>query len=156
MRVLTCTVCKEDRIETLFYKRKTSKTGRRHECSECSKERIRLYRENNREKDKLNQRKNRLKREYNITVEFYEELLNKQEGKCAICRNTETARQYSGKGKRGDISIKKLAIDHCHKTGQIRGLLCYNCNLGLGRFKDNTKSLEAAIQYLATFPVYLP
>ena len=59
-----------------------------------------------------------------------------QKNKCAIC------------GKHKDSLKKKLAVDHCHKTGKIRGLLCGNCNNGLGRFQDNVKFLEKAIKYL--------
>jgi hypothetical protein len=44
--------------------------------------------------------------------------------------------------------LKELAIDHCHKTGKIRGLLCKNCNQGLGQFKDNIDLLLSAAKYL--------
>lgn len=48
----------------------------------------------------------------------------------------------------GETTTKKLRIDHCHKTLVIRGILCNDCNLGIGRFKDDPKLLEAAIAYL--------
>lgn len=67
-----------------------------------------------------------------------EELTKKQDGLCAICDS-----QFSYKRKR--------VVDHCHKTGDIRGLLCYNCNLGLGMFKDNCDLLNRAIIYLSKF-----
>lgn len=56
--------------------------------------------------------------------------------KCAIC-NLHQA----------ELSLT-LAVDHCHKTGKIRGLLCVNCNQGIGKFKDSVFLLEAAIKYL--------
>ena len=65
----------------------------------------------------------------------YDELLNKQDGRCAICLGTDN------NGKRFDV-------DHDHATGLIRGLLCRLCNQALGMFKDDVKNLDRAIQYL--------
>lgn len=62
-------------------------------------------------------------------------------GVCAICGKPET----HGNGK---SSIKLLAVDHCHTTGKIRGLLCHKCNLGIGHLDDSIDRLEAAINYL--------
>ena len=56
-----------------------------------------------------------------------------QDGKCAICRQP---------------CIKALSVDHCHKTGRIRGLLCMRCNMALGLFKDDTAMMKRAIDYL--------
>ena len=71
---------------------------------------------------------------YGISPEQYLELHNKQNGKCAIC-GTELESDY-------------LHIDHDYETGDVRGLLCGNCNKGLGMFKDNIEYLKRAIQYL--------
>jgi hypothetical protein len=76
-------------------------------------------------------------RAYGLTVEAYESLLASQEGKCAICQTTA----IKGAGKR-------LAIDHCHASGKVRGILCGNCNRGLGHFDHNPDLLRAAITYL--------
>jgi hypothetical protein len=70
----------------------------------------------------------------------YKELFEKQNGLCAICGKEET---HTFKGK-----IKQLSIDHDHKTGEVRGLLCNKCNTGLGGFMDNVEFLLKAIQYL--------
>jgi hypothetical protein len=75
-----------------------------------------------------------LKRMYGITAEQYDAMLLKQDNKCAICLQED-------KGKR-------LAVDHCHKTGRIRGLLCGNCNLALGLLQDNPDLLNKAAAYL--------
>lgn len=72
------------------------------------------------------------KTKYNITLQKYEEMYYAQNGKCLIC----------GKFKR------KLSIDHNHITKIVRGLLCRECNIGLGLFKDNLISLQNAIKYL--------
>lgn len=77
-------------------------------------------------------RKYALKRKYNITVEEYNSMMHLQENKCAIC---------------GDMS-EKLCVDHDHKTGKVRGLLCSNCNTSLGKFKDSIQILKNAISYL--------
>lgn len=79
-----------------------------------------------------------LERRYGITQEQLEEMNVAQSGKCKICRKEE-----SGRVERG-----RLYIDHCHITGKVRGLLCHQCNAGLGMFKDNLESLAAAIEYL--------
>ena len=71
----------------------------------------------------------------------YEDLLKKQHGMCAICGVQE--KDYIAKHG------KKFAIDHNHKTGQIRGLLCCKCNRGLGYFQDSITNLENAIAYLS-------
>lgn len=81
-----------------------------------------------------------LEKTYGITYEYYMELYNKYEGRCHVC---------FGEGFKIDKNQKlKLALDHCHTTGKIRGMLCHNCNRALGLFKDNTKSLQRAIEYL--------
>lgn len=68
----------------------------------------------------------------------YTERLKAQCGKCAIC---------------GRELWEKLRIDHDHKTGNLRGLLCDNCNWGLGNFKDNPAFLESAIKYLNKYNI---
>ena len=73
---------------------------------------------------------------YGLTREAYEALLAVQRGVCAICGKRELA-------KRG-----RLHIDHNHITKRVRGLLCSNCNTGLGKFREQIAFLEAAIEYL--------
>jgi len=73
--------------------------------------------------------------------ELYQDLLAAQNGKRAICGVTQGHRSRYGK-------VCRLAVDHDHETGNVRGLLCNNCNRGLGFFKESKQSLEAAIRYL--------
>ena len=70
---------------------------------------------------------------YGLTVEQYNELRAQQGEACAICRVKPNAR---------------LVVDHCHKTGRVRGLLCGECNLALGKFRDDPAVVEAALHYL--------
>lgn len=81
-------------------------------------------------------------RRLHTTPEYYYEMLKKQDNKCAICNREETRKS------RTDGKICALAIDHCHKFGKIRALLCHGCNTGIGKFEDNIELLQAAISYL--------
>lgn len=76
-------------------------------------------------------------KKYGLSYEDYCSMLSQQAGVCAICGNKET---YGRK--------KNLSVDHCHTTGRIRGLLCSSCNIGLGKFKEDTALLEKALEYL--------
>lgn len=84
-----------------------------------------------------------LRRVYGISLEQYRDMFNRQEGVCAICKKPEqTVDKRTG-------FLYDLAVDHCHVTGRVRGLLCQFCNRGLGNFRDNEESLRAAATYLA-------
>lgn len=82
-----------------------------------------------------------IKKTYDITWDDYEELLESQNYKCAICESTVSSKRTS-----------RLFVDHDHnsETLTVRGLLCSNCNHGLGQFKDSPKLLQKAIGYLTT------
>lgn len=76
-----------------------------------------------------------LRKDYGIGVEYYQEMVVKQNYVCAIC--------FTSNPK------KRLSVDHCHTSGLIRGLLCQKCNVGLGYFKDNINLLNNAAKYLS-------
>lgn len=76
-----------------------------------------------------------LKKKYAIDDDSYLKLVQAQNGKCAIC-------------KKDHPGYSNFAVDHNHDTGQIRGILCKRCNIGLGYFKDDYNLLEAAATYL--------
>ena len=86
---------------------------------------------------KRTHRHNWLKK-YGMTVGEYEDMVAAQEGRCAICGTTKP-------GSNGAVS---WCVDHCHKTGAVRGLLCMGCNVGLGKFRDDPGLLEKAAAYL--------
>ena len=74
---------------------------------------------------------------YRMTVEDFDKLLKAQEGRCAICGIPESG-----------VAQKRLYVDHCHKTGTIRGLLCIKCNFLLGHGNDDAGLLRRAANYL--------
>lgn len=80
-------------------------------------------------------------RKLGLKNEDFIKLNQEHNGYCKICDQPETSKSRSG-------NIRRLAIDHCHKSGKIRGLLCHECNTMLGKAKDNIDILKSAIQYL--------
>ena len=118
-----CSRCKE--IKPLF-EFGISSTGRKMSspyCRECERKRA---------------KEKHIQTRHNIFLSDYDKILKKQDGKCKICKTTKI--KYKNKGR--------FCVDHDHKTGKIRGLLCVHCNLLLGHSKDNIEILAAAIQYL--------
>ncbi len=96
-------------------------------------------------KDKYLERakKTHLKNTYNLSIEEYNTMLKCQGGVCAICKQPETSVTKTG-------ALKPLAVDHCHTTNKVRGLLCNACNCMLGFAKDTPSILYAGIDYLKT------
>lgn len=85
------------------------------------------------------------KRRYGINLVEYNKMLIEQDNKCLICGQEETAVNRTSGSK------IRLAVDHCHDTGNVRGLLCTNCNTLIGRAKDSVDVLKSAILYLENF-----
>jgi hypothetical protein len=77
-------------------------------------------------------RRNKIKSKYGISLEDYSEILRRQGEGCAIC----------------GLLKPTMHVDHCHDTGQVRGVLCGTCNPGIGLLGDNIQLLESAIRYL--------
>jgi len=100
--------------------------------------------ENSKKYKKLNPEKIRdahLKNRFGIDSNCYDYILKEQDNVCAICNKNNPINEKTGKSKR-------LAVDHDHNTGIIRGLLCHQCNIALGSFNDNIENLKWAIEYL--------
>jgi hypothetical protein len=89
----------------------------------------------------LKARAKHIKETFGLTLEEYQQMQDAQGGVCKICRRPETSTR---KGV-----VRNLAIDHCHATKKIRGLLCSRCNTMIGHADENPKTLAAAILYLA-------
>ena len=119
-----CDVCRSAWSE---YRKQPERMEKRRETDAA-------WRKNNQDKRYVNNRPTRMRR-FGLTVDQYEAILEKQSGVCALCSSPPKKR--------------KLAVDHCHETGRIRGLLCSNCNTGLGKMGDNIAGLERAILYLS-------
>jgi hypothetical protein len=91
----------------------------------------------NSEKGKASMFAWRLRKEFGITVDDYNNMLEAQNHSCAICKRTDP----TGYG---------WHVDHCHAKGHVRGLLCSLCNQGLGLFKENSDVMKRAIEYIET------
>ena len=160
METRTCSKCKIEKTLDKFSKDKNSSTGYTYQCKDCRNSKYKEYYLANPDKIKqknannwlkrkeyyasevgiASSRKAHLKRNYNITLEEYQQMSSKQNHKCAICNSTEM-----------NVKNKVLCVDHNHTTGNIRALLCSSCNTGLGNFKDNIDLLQKAIQYIKIY-----
>lgn len=107
-------------------------------CRDCRRHNQRKYRVDNPERWREYFRKDNLKK-FGLTLEEYDNMLKRQNDGCAIC------------GKRCSTG-NRLAVDHDHVTGRVRGLLCSKHNKALGSFSDNADLLRAAIRYLSVNP----
>ncbi len=154
-----CSSCNQLKEINSFNKDSASKDGRRSSCKLCGssrrkekinnpifaeqeRNRTRTWRKNNPEQWSLLLKRANLKRYKGLTQEGFNFLLQLQNNLCAICKLPET------RIEKKTNKIYNLAIDHCHVTGEVRGLLCHNCNAGIGLLKDSTNLLQNAIKYL--------
>jgi hypothetical protein len=122
-----CSCCGDEKSKERFSPYKTATDGLRGQCKECRVE---------------TERRNQLKRNYGITQQVYEEMYTQQRGLCACCGQPETSRRRKDRGS--------LSIDHDHRTGKVRQLLCHRCNVTLGLVKENSDLCELLRQYILT------
>jgi len=130
-----CSKCRKRKKVSSFFKRKADPDGYAIWCKQCAY----AYGTQWRKANPNRLRNYALKRFYGCTWKQREKMAIKQNYKCLICEKSEEA------------LTKILVVDHCHKTGKIRGLLCNNCNNGIGYLKENMKSLKNATKYLKRF-----
>ena len=123
-----------------FYKNQAVYCGTQGACKACCYETHREYIRKHPVRSKRYAMKHRLKEKYGVGLEAYDRLLEAQGGVCAICGQPET-RTYSG-------FPQLMSVDHNHLTGEIRGILCSNCNGALGLLKEDTEIMRKAIAYL--------
>ena len=128
----TCMTCGKEKLATDFYFRNKKYNRRHSECKLCTGERVKTRHKENPERTKNND----LKRLYGITLNEHTQMYEEQNGVCAVCE------------KPGDGKWKKLCVDHDHKTGKVRQLLCRNCNMILGQVDDNINHMEKLTAYL--------
>jgi len=154
-----CGSCKEMKDLDAFWENPKAATGYHSWCRECSarirgearktnptdpaKARIysQTYKERNPEAYKATERRQAL-RKFNMTPEEYDAKWTEQAGLCAICQQPEDT--FDSKIGR----VRKLAVDHCHTTGDNRGLLCTRCNTAIGLMQDNPDRLRTAADYI--------
>ena len=128
-----CTKCNIDKPRGDYYTIHKGGNAIQSQCKKCAVQtRVKYPIGKYRAKAVLRSIRSRLK-QYGLTPAQYDALFQKQDGKCKVCRLAPTHR---------------LHVDHCHKTGIVRGLLCNGCNGGLGMFKDDPGLLRKAIEYL--------
>jgi hypothetical protein len=90
-----------------------------------------------------------LRQKYGISEQQYLELYERQKGCCAVCKKSLVSQLDSTRPFAKGVAEENLGrVDHCHKTGRIRGLLCFNCNIALGKLQDDEQILLNAVRYL--------
>lgn len=142
----TCSVCKNVKPIDAFYNYKATKDGKSYRCKTCDDTARLKWSTNNPEKARSSARGRSLKHKYGIDLVWYAEQLKNQNNSCAICGTEEN----KVGGRYGSLSF---AVDHCHSTGYIRGLLCNPCNRALGLFKDSLDIVNKAFKYLKGDPL---
>jgi hypothetical protein len=158
--VKRCKICGELKPFDDFYRAPGARDGFRLDCKQCNLaaraaryrenprpaiERVMRWQRDNREKyeakqrdyaksgkKKVADRKSHLKRKYGLTLEAFDALLESQGGGCAIC---------------GKLDVDH--VDHDHRTGRVRGILCFRCNVAIGQMDDDPERLLAAASYLS-------
>lgn len=121
------------------YDKNRGKHYLRNKCKTCHNSDMRDHFNKNRKKNLLRASSNQLKKSYGISLEEYNLMLDKQGRCCAIC------------GQHESVFSRRLAVDHNHSTGDIRGLLCGPCNSAIGQLKEDRKLFLKAIEYLESY-----
>ena len=136
-----CRYCGEVKPITEFYNSKNREQyGKKNMCKICSREKQRAWRKKNKGYGKLA----KLKQIYGLSKKQYYDMFETQNGLCAICGKPETKSTKDGK-------LYNLSVDHDHVTGEVRALLCCNCNAALGHVNDDVDLLAKCIEYLEDF-----
>jgi hypothetical protein len=147
--MINCTKCGEIKDESSFRVRTNLKRGYQSWCKECENISNRKKyipkppkpkKEIDGDKVKLESKIRLLKYRYNLSYDDYLKFYEEQGGKCKICGESKELGTCKG-----------LVIDHCHTTNKVRGLLCGNCNSGLGKFMDNVELLNNAVLYIKQY-----
>jgi len=120
-----CNQCGDEKPLSEYHNQRGASFGKSQKCKVCACALTATYRDTYYNRVYANK--------YKVSEETIAELLAK--GKCDICGSPS-------------LTKPRHAIDHCHTTGKVRGLLCWPCNKGLGNFKDNPELIQKAIKYL--------
>lgn len=129
----TCKACGETYTKDFFHKNKALKDGLHTLCKSCNSLKSSNWKKENKERA----RDTDYKRKYGLSYAEYGFLLASQNSCCAIC---EIRFEDAPRGV--------LFVDHCHNTGEVRGLLCQNCNTAIGLLQDSPLLCTMAAEYL--------
>ena len=132
----TCNTCHIPKPLEDFYKARRKgrpKDERAHQCKECAKARVNESKARNPDRE----RNNHLRRNYGISLADFKLMLDKQDGKCACCGTEKAGGRHN-----------TWNVDHDHTTGDVRQLLCKDCNIVLGIVQDSREHLERLIEYI--------
>lgn len=134
-----CCSCKVIKSLTDYYKNKSRKDNSDTICKDCRNEVTKITTLNKPDEMKARALKSRLKNDFGLTPEAFNKMLQAQNNKCASC------------GKTTEENGKRLCVDHDHKSGKVRGLLCDNCNVALGHLKDNLYNAKCLVNYIEDY-----
>jgi hypothetical protein len=113
-----CAHCQQTKELKFFRRRSNQKDGLDYNCRECSCQQS---------------KESKYRIRYGITLHEKTDMLIKQDGLCALCK---------------EKIVGRICVDHNHRTDVVRGILCNSCNIGLGAFYDDVEKLQLAIKYL--------
>jgi len=139
--VKKCRRCGETKPRTEFTRSTGLPNAVHSNCKPCAAEVARARNGRDPERLRLVNRRSKLKRNFGLSLEEYDRMLQAQANACAICGSTEAG----GRGGRAG----SFHVDHCHATGRVRGLLCHSCNTGIGHLRDSIPLLQRAVVYLS-------
>lgn len=130
-----CSKCRERKSPDQFYPSQKSADGIHTMCAECCKSSAKVSAAKYPEKRRADRRKFQLA-QYGLTPIEFDRMFAEQNGDCGICR------------KKLELEAGKCTVDHRHEDGSVRGLLCHQCNLGIGLFRDDPALMREAAAYL--------
>lgn len=148
--IINCKNCKKDKTSELFGKDRSRKNGYHPYCKVCkslinnewaerNKSRRAEYHRQNADRWKQNKANNRLIKLYGITLDDYQNMLQKQNHICSICKSVEKTKN------------RTLSVDHDHKTNKIRELLCQRCNAALGMLEEDPRIIGNLLDYIKKY-----
>lgn len=141
-----CTVCKVDLPLSSYHNCKNSKDGKGYRCIKCDIEARKDYRAANKDRCSTKNRIVLIKSRFNLEEQELRDMMDSQKGCCPICNGSLIDPSSD--------STKQFGIDHNHKTGKVRGLLCMHCNAMLGQAMDSPRVLLAGHNYLVQHGFY--
>ena len=155
MQTKKCSTCHVEKDVSEFSQASNYKDGYRGQCKKCRCTYQRVYNQTpdgktaqarakvrmRPRRTHLVMRNEKLREKYGISHTEYEHILIEQGGGCAICGSQKSRGRY-----------ERFHVDHCHETGQVRGILCHPCNMALGQLGDNLESIMRVMNYLTSAP----